>query len=849
MYIEHPRIKPESIEKRDYQVNIAELCKKQSTLVVLPTGMGKTICALLVIAHRLVEYPDGKILFLAPTKPLVEQHKAFINDFLMVNPDKTAIFTGEVPPKKRTEQWRNSQIIVSTPQVIENDLLASRIKLDDISLVIFDESHRAVGNYAYVFVAEQYKKQGKNQLVLGITASPGNQAKKIMEVCDTLNISGVEIRSEFDPDVMPYIHDIRITWVRVDLPDKVKLINKQLRKILEEKCKTLYKFGLIRRFRKVSTTELLEAQKKIQGRMIGGKKQPNSLFFAATVQAAAIKINHAIELAETQGPSALRNYLGRLEAEANSKGGSRASKSLLKDKDLIRAIKLAENTELEHPKLKSVALVVKEQIDNKSDSKIIVFTHYRDTSELVVNELAKIPGIRPVRFVGQASHGADRGLTQKEQVGLIQKFKAGEFNVLVATSVAEEGLDIPATDLVVFYEPIPSEIRTIQRRGRTGRNRPGKVVIMITRESRDEAYYWSSRGKEKRMKRELEILKNKLAEKLIVAQSQPITDIFSTTKPKVTLNLGLPEKPQENIEAHLVQNNTTIEPEDKPGSSIAPFRLEPESQPIPVSLNTNTEPVITAGDSDISNIDINKIPTTEGQTRLIDFPSRWEGAREKTHTEPVKKLRIIVDNREFNSTVVRELAKRDITIEPQQLPVGDYIISDRICVERKLVSDFLQSLIDGRLFAQLKKIKDEYQSAIMILEGEGLFTSRKINSSAIYGALASIISDFHIPIISTSSAMESAELVRTLAAREQLDNKRLPEIRGEKHAMSLSERQRFIIESLPNVSAILAHRLLEKFGTVSAIFSAKIDELTKVKGIGKRTAKEIKEAIEKEYPD
>jgi Fanconi anemia group M protein len=849
MYIEHPMIKPESIDKRDYQVNIAEACKKQSTLVVLPTGMGKTICALLLIAHRLTEHPQDKILFLAPTKPLVEQHKAFIDDFLLVDQKNTAIFTGEVSPKKRTEQWKNSQIIVSTPQVIENDLLASRIKLDDISLVIFDESHRAVGNYAYVFVAEQYKKQGKNQLVLGITASPGNQAKKIMEVCNTLNISGVEIRSEFDPDVMPYIHDIKITWVRVDLPEKVKLINKQLRKILEEKCKTLYKFGLIRRFRKVSTTELLEAQKRIQSRMIGGKKQPNSLYFAATVQAAAIKINHAIELAETQGPSALRNYLDRLEVEASSKGGSRASKSLLKDKALHRAIKLADNTELENPKLKSAALVVKEQIDNKPDSKIIVFTHYRDTSELVVNELAKIPKINPVRFVGQASHGADKGLTQKEQVGLIQKFKAGEFNVLVATSVAEEGLDIPATDLVVFYEPIPSEIRTIQRRGRTGRNRPGKVVILITRESRDEAYYWSSRGKEKRMKRELEILKNKLAEKLTVGKPKHIAEIFPTAdvEPKVTLNLGIPDtnKTQENIEPQMGQNSIPIKPEQNHGNPLMPGQLGSGSQP--VLTNTQTEAIITGGESNIS--DISKIPETEGQTRLIDFPSRWKGAKEKTQPKPSQKLRIIVDNREFNSTVVRELAKRDVTIEPQQLPVGDYIISDRICVERKLVSDFLQSLIDGRLFVQLKKIKEEYQSAIMILEGEGLFTSRKINSSAIYGALASIISDFHIPIISTASAIETAELVRTLAAREQLENKRLPEIRGEKHAMTLPERQRFIIESLPNVSAILAHRLLEKFGTVSAIFSAKIDELIKVKGIGKRTAREIREAIEKEYPD
>jgi Fanconi anemia group M protein len=211
------------------------------------------------------------------------------------------------------------------------------------------------------------------------------------------------------------------------------------------------------------------------------------------------------------------------------------------------------------------------------------------------------------------------------------------------------------------------------------------------------------------------------------------------------------------------------------------------------------------------------------------------------------RIKIIVDHREFNSPVVRELVKRETDIDPQQLPIGDYILSDRVCVERKLVNDFLQSLIDGRLFSQLKNLSIDYPRTIMILEGEGLLTSRKIHTSAIYGALSSIISDFKIPIISTANAMESAELIRAIAYREQFENKRMPVVRGEKHAMSLQERQRFIVESLPNISALLAHRLLEQFGSVNALFKADLDELTNVKGIGKKTAKEIKEVIEKKY--
>jgi Fanconi anemia group M protein len=818
MYIQHPLIKESAIESREYQVNISESCKEHSTLVVLPTGMGKTICALLVIADRLSKFPNKKVIFLAPTKPLVEQHKSFMNDFLLIDKEKTAIFTGEVNPKKREELWRLSQVIVSTPQVIENDLLSERIKLNDVSLIIFDEAHRAVGNYAYVFVSEKYKEQGKNQLVMGITASPGSKTEKIEEVCSNLNISNVEIRSEFDPDVIPYMHDINIKWIRVDVPDKIKLIIKQLKEIMEDKCKTLYKFGLVRRFRNVSTTELLDAQKKIQARMSSGKRQPHSLFFAATVQAAAIKINHAIELAETQGPSALRNYLNRLEAQANSKSGSRAAKSLLKDKNLQRVMKLADNIEFEHPKLKAIAKVVQNQLIQKPDSRIIVFTHYRDTSELVVKELSKLPKAQPVRFVGQASHGTDKGLRQKEQVALIEKFKGGEYNILVATSVAEEGLDIPATDLVVFYEPIPSEIRTIQRRGRTGRKRPGSVVILITRNTRDEAYFWTSRGKEKRMKHELEVLRSKLSKKLTVGI------------PKATKNRLLEKFTELDVNGDVL-NNSASDIHTNNGSSLD----------VHIEKNVDTE-------RKKENI-AQKSQSSEGQTRLGDFGLPRPDIQIENLKENLEKIKIIIDNREFNSLVIRELTKREVQIEPKHLPVGDYIVSEHICIERKLVNDFLQSLIDGRLFTQLKTLKSAYIKPILILEGEGLFTSRKIHSAAIYGALVSIISDFNIPIISTADAKESAEIIRTLATREQIDNKSLPGIRGEKHAMTLPERQRFIIESLPNVSATLAQRLLEHFGSVKAIFEAETDQLCKVKGIGKKTAEEINKVIVKEFSD
>ena len=127
----------------------------------------------------------------------------------------------------------------------------------------------------------------------------------------------------------------------------------------------------------------------------------------------------------------------------------------------------------------------------------------------IKEKLSRIEGIRAEIFVGQAKKG-ETGYTQKEQKAVLDKFRQGEFNTLVATSVGEEGLDIPKVDLVIFYEPIPSAIRTIQRKGRTGRLEKGRVIILVAKDTRDEAYSWSAHHKQKRMYRNLYSLKHKI---------------------------------------------------------------------------------------------------------------------------------------------------------------------------------------------------------------------------------------------------------------------------------------------------------------------------------------------------
>src|SRR2546428_883515 len=190
-----------------------------------------------------------------------------------------------------------------------------------------------------------------------------------------------------------------------------------------------------------------------------------------------------------------------------------ADVQFLKHAKVQEAIQLAEATEVEHPKLAKTGWIVRKQFMEKPDSKIIVFAHYRQTADRITQDLARIPSVRPMRFVGQASRGEDIGLSQKEQVHILEKFRAREVNVLVATSIGEEGLDIPQVDLVVFYEPVPSEIRTIQRRGRTGRSAAGRVIMLVTQGTRGEGYLYSARRKERKMHVELDRLRKELKEK------------------------------------------------------------------------------------------------------------------------------------------------------------------------------------------------------------------------------------------------------------------------------------------------------------------------------------------------
>jgi Fanconi anemia group M protein len=500
-----------NIKPRDYQKAILEKCIEKNCLVVLPTGVGKTLIALMLTIARMQKFPLEKVLLLAPTRPLAEQHYNYFKNHLPELFAQMELFTGKIEAEKRKKLWEKADIIFSTPQCISNDIKKRIYSLENVSLLVEDEAHRCVKNYSYTYVAKKYSEQASNIRILGLTASPGADKKTIKTICENLFIEEVEIRTRESKDVKEYLQELEFKEIKVEFPEKFKAIKSLLNNIYTKKIDELKSRNLL--FGPANKVTLLEAQSRIMRAISTGNKNGN-LFAGASACSTAIKVGHAMELIETQTLYGLDNYFQNQIDQAN-KNQSRAVKNLVSNPDFNRAyimVKelLAEN--LEHPKLLELKDLIGNKIKENPKAKIIVFSQYRDSVSKISKELNSLPNVSAKVFVGQAKKQSEKnklgiGLSQKEQQQIIQQFSMGEFNVLCATSIGEEGLDIPEVNAVIFYEPVPSAIRKIQRAGRTARLMPGELIVLVTKGTRDEAYYWSAIHKEKRMHKAISDIK------------------------------------------------------------------------------------------------------------------------------------------------------------------------------------------------------------------------------------------------------------------------------------------------------------------------------------------------------
>lgn len=421
------------------------------------------------------------------------------------------LFTGAIDSTSRKKIWQNADIIFSTPQCVANDLKKELYSLEEVCLLIEDEAHRCVKNYDYNYVAQRYKSQSKHPRILGLTASPGSETNKIKEICRNLFIEEVELRTRESLDVKPYLQELEYEKRMVEFPPEFQEIKLVLLKLFERYVEELRMRRVL--FGPASKTHLIQLQKKISGTLLRGNKNWNYML-GASACAQAIKIQHALELLETQTLKSFNTYLKKLFNEA-SKQKSKGVVKLVSNPE-FNFIFMSSNEMLfkgkEHPKMSELLEIINREKTENENMKMIVFTQYRDTATHISKNINEL-GIKAKVFVGQAKKAGEEstGLNQKQQKKIIEEFSEGKINVLCATCIAEEGLDIPEVNAVVFYEPIPSAIRTIQRAGRTARLSKGKLIMLITRKTRDEAFFYVSKSREKKMHSAISEIKEDLA--------------------------------------------------------------------------------------------------------------------------------------------------------------------------------------------------------------------------------------------------------------------------------------------------------------------------------------------------
>ena len=467
-FIEKKYVKKNSIEKRDYQVNLANQAIKENCIVVLPTGLGKTAVALHVIAEYL-SAGTGGILFLAPTRVLVNQHYEFLKSNLTL--DDISLVTGEDPIPKRTNLWDNS-IVCATPEIARNDLIRGIVTPEQFTLVIFDEVHRAIGDYAYSGIAERFENSPAR--LIGMTATLPSEKEKATEILTKLRISSVAERTEDSPDVKPYTQETNTEWVNVELPPELKAIQKLLKLALDERYDVLRKNGI-----KLAEQQSLSALLRIRQFVLNQNRRSAKPLFTA------IRIHYALNILEAHGVTPFLKFCER----AKAKKGVGVKDLFEIDPNFTRAIRLGEEAQsrgIEHSKIPKLKEII-ESVPGKA----LIFTSYRDSVDLIYNKLTEL-GISAGILIGKAG---DAGLKQKKQIETVQNFRDGLFRVLVATRVGEEGLDIAEVNQVIFYDNVPSSVRFIQRRGRTGRKDIGKLVVLIAKNTIDETYYWIGKRK------------------------------------------------------------------------------------------------------------------------------------------------------------------------------------------------------------------------------------------------------------------------------------------------------------------------------------------------------------------
>ncbi|MGB1588382.1 MAG: helicase-related protein [Poseidonia sp.] len=741
----------EGVEARAYQLRSLERILSYSTLMVMPTGFGKTAVEWMAMAEFL-RVGAKKIVLLAPTTGLVDQQCTMAKERLNVEPEQVVSYTGDTPPDKRKALWDDGTVIMATPQVIRNDAMNGTIDLSVVDLLIMDEAHHATGNHAYAQVGSLFHRANPNGRILGATASPGSNRHQINEVKTNLNTQNLDLSKREDPLLQAYDVDMNIHLHRLDLPETLATLLAPIQAHFNEEVAHLQRQGFLAPKEYIGTADIeraqLSASRAIQQRDVRG-------YDAARRVADLRRLHILMNLLQTQGTGVAKAFLDRAEEEGRS--GRKTNRMLALP--VVHQLRLGLN-EIEelHPKGALVERLVCEELKQKPEGKVLIFTEYRDSVHRLVEVLSAYEGCRPDLFIGQSSRGAQKGMTQKEQLAQLDRFRAGDINTLVATSVGEEGLDVPSADLVVLYEPVPSAVRAIQRRGRTARQRAGSVHMLVTNNTRDAYVQRASERQEENMHR---LLANMVRQKNFFQDMEvnpDALDAFSVVvegekKPakayleEEKTRLGQLHQPEQEavqpVRSPQRRSDTLARPltaeQRRPQHQTGLFNdaWQTQSESIPTVTVEETNIVLNAAEAEIASIN-----TAEG----------WSGI-------------VHIDHRESRSTLPALLNSLGFQTTFTQLPLGDIRLSERVLIERKTARDLLASIKNGRLISQCMGLKVSAQRPLLLVEtgGEGAYG---LHPNAVLGAMAFITLDLGLPVMMVKDATEAAHFLAVAARRE-----------------------------------------------------------------------------------
>ncbi|CAG4991774.1 unnamed protein product [Parnassius apollo] len=496
-------IYPTNYPVRDYQFNIIKASLLKNTLVSLPTGLGKTFIAAVIMYNFYRWYPLGKIVFTAPTRPLVAQQIEACYNIIAIPPKDTIEMTGHMQVNTRKTHWKTKRVFFATPQVIYNDIKSGICPGEKIRCLVIDEAHRARGNYAYCQIVSTLTEMGhKTYRLLALSATPGSKVEDVITVVKNLHIAHLELRTENCIDVAPYSHSRKINTVVVQLGPELTQLRQQYVEILDFYARRLKQLNILpQNLGNLSKGRVVMLYKEYQCKERGARHpQHNYIMKDFTL---LIALYHGLELLVKHGSRVFLNFFDEHPEKSWIQSDDRLTALLERLRDdlginplsLDRSIlpdgtipEIPKNICFGHPKFYKLKEIMLDHFERAKqagqDTRAIVFCEYRESVNLVHCLLLQCrPLITPQMFVGQGASGKDGKtvVSQKQQLRVMRSFRAGDCNALVATCVAEEGLDVGSVDLILCFDiSTRSPIRLVQRCGRTGRERGGQVFILVT---------------------------------------------------------------------------------------------------------------------------------------------------------------------------------------------------------------------------------------------------------------------------------------------------------------------------------------------------------------------------------